>query len=162
MKKKVFGRKLSRSRPAREALFASLIRSFILSGKIVTTKAKAKAILGKIEQTVSASKKGTIADIRRVLADLDNKRDAVNALTQKIAPAFSDRKSGFVRLINLSPRKGDNAEMVRIEWTKEINLKAETANKKSEAKEKSKPVEKEAKRTAKKNAKTGKTKKEAK
>lgn len=49
MNKKVFGRKLSRSRPAREALFAQLTRALILNGKIVTTKAKAKAIQGDVE-----------------------------------------------------------------------------------------------------------------
>ena len=45
MNKRVFGRQLSRSRPAREALFASLTQSLIINGSIVTTRAKAKAVI---------------------------------------------------------------------------------------------------------------------
>ncbi len=77
MNKKVFGRKLSRSRPAREALFASLARAMILNGKIETTRAKAKAVLGFVEKMVTTAKKGGLSGQRRILADLDNKRDAL-------------------------------------------------------------------------------------
>ena len=56
MNKKVFGLKLSRSRPAREALFSALSRAMILSGKIVTTHAKAKAIQGEVEKFVTLAK----------------------------------------------------------------------------------------------------------
>ena len=126
MNKKIFGRKLSRSRPAREALFATLARSIILNGKMVTTKAKAKAVQPDLEKFVTVAKKGGLAGMRRVLASLDNQRDAVDALYQKVAPSFATRTSGYTRIISLPRRKGDNAEMVRIEWTdKMIEVKKE-------------------------------------
>ena len=109
MNKKVFGRKLSRSRPAREALFVSLVRAMVLSGKIVTTRAKAKAVQGNLERFVTLAKKGDLSSRRRVLSKLDNSRDIADALFQKIAPAFSGRTSGYTRLISLPTRKGDNA-----------------------------------------------------
>lgn len=125
MKKKVFGRKLSRSRPSREALFVSLARAMILNGKIVTTKAKAKAVQGNLEKFVTLAKKGDVNSRRWVLSNLDNSRDAVEVLFQKVAPVFSTRASGYTRLISLPTRKGDNAQMARIEWTEKIEMKEE-------------------------------------
>lgn len=119
MIKKVFGRKLSRSRPAREALFSALAKSMVLSGKMVTTKAKAKAVQRDIEKCVSLAIKGTLDGRRKVLAYFDNAKDVTDVLFQKTAKLFGDKKSGFTRIINLPRRKGDNAEMVRMEWTYE-------------------------------------------
>lgn len=123
MNKKVFGRKLSRSRPAREALFSTLIKSMIKSGKIVTTKAKAKAIQGDLEHMVTLAKKADISSRRRALSYLDNTREAVEVLFESIGPAFKTRTSGFTRIISLPERKGDNAKMARIEWTEKVEVK---------------------------------------
>lgn len=117
MIKKVFGKKLSRERASREALFASLIRAMILSGKIVTTKAKAKAVQRDLEKMVTLSKKATIQARRQALAFLDNASDITDKLFREVAGLFKSKSSGFTRIINLKPRKGDNAKMVRIEWT---------------------------------------------
>lgn len=136
MKKKVFGRKLGRSRPAREALFASLARSMFLSGKIVTTRAKAKAIQGDLDNLVKLAKKKEVSSLRRALAYLDNSKDAFEALTKKVAPIFSVRSSGFTRLISLPRRLGDNAQMVRIEWTEKIEEPKKEKETKKEVKEK--------------------------
>lgn len=140
MNKKVFGKKLSRSRPAREALFASLARAMILNGKIVTTRAKAKAVVGYLEKMVTVSKKATLSGRRRILSDLDNKRDALVALYENVVPAFVNRNSGYTRLIALPNRKGDNAKVVRMEWTEKVDI----------YQKKTKKVEKETVKTAKK------------
>ena len=122
MNKRVFGRKLSRSRPAREALFASLTQALIINGKIVTTRAKAKAVIGSVDKIVTLAKAGTITGRRKVMSKLDNKREAVDALFQKVVKAFSAKTSGFVRIISLPRRVGDNAQMVRMEWTEKIAI----------------------------------------
>lgn len=143
MRKKVFGRKLGRSRPTREALFASLARSMILNGKIVTTRAKAKAVQGNIEKFVRLAKKGDTNSLRKILSSLDNARDAVSALSKKVAPAFSGRLSGFTRIVLLPSRKGDMASMVRMEWTE--NIEPEKEIKKEKAKDKKVKVAKKTK-----------------
>lgn len=145
MIKKVFGRKLSRGRTAREALFASLTRAIILSGKIVTTKAKAKAVQRDVEKAVTLAKKGTLAARRQVFGILDNAKDATEKLFRDVAPSFK-RTSGYTRIINLGPRKGDNAPAVRMEWTESIE------EHKMEPKKKVKK-EVKAKKTVKKTAK---------
>jgi len=144
MNKKVFGRKLSRSRPAREALFATLIRSMILSGKIETTMAKAKAIQGDLEHMITLAKKADIASRRRALAYLDNQREISDILFQQVGTFFKTRQSGFTRITSLPARRGDNAKMAKIEWTEKVELKAK------EPKVKVKKVEKTEKKTVKK------------
>jgi large subunit ribosomal protein L17 len=150
MNKKVFGRKLSRSRPSREALFVSLVRAMVLNGKMITTHAKAKAIQGNLDKFVTLAKKGDLSSRRRALSKLDNSRDIVEILFKKIAPAFSGRASGYTRLISLPTRKGDNAKMTRIEWTEKIEMKEEEKGKKVAAKAKAKEVKKVKKEPVKK------------
>jgi large subunit ribosomal protein L17 len=120
MNKKVFGRKLSRSRPARESLFATLAKSMIINGKMVTTRAKAKAVQADVEKMVTLAKKGDIAARRNILGKLDNQREAAEILFQKVAKAFPTKNSGFTRIISLPRRVGDNAKMVRMEWTEKV------------------------------------------
>jgi len=153
MNKRVFGRKLSRSRPAREALFASLAQSLITNGKIVTTHAKAKAVQGSVEKMITLAKAGSIAARRKVMSNLDNARGATDILFQKVAKAFTAKTSGFTRIISLPPRVGDNAQMVRMEWTEKVEYEAK---KKPEAKIKSKKVEEKTKKVDKKEVKSKK------
>jgi large subunit ribosomal protein L17 len=129
MNKKVFGRKLSRSRPAREALFASLAQSLIKNGSIITTRAKAKAVLGSVEKMVTLAKKGGVAAQRKVMSNLDNKREATEVLFHKVAKAFLNKNSGFIRLISLPRRVGDNAQMVKMEWTEKVEYEDKSKKK---------------------------------
>ncbi len=153
MNKKVFGRKLSRSRPAREALFASLAQALIKNGKIETTRAKAKAVVPNVEKMVTLAKKASISSRRKALSMLDNSREAVELLFSVVVKAFSDKSSGFTRTISLPRRSGDNAQMVRLEWTEKVEYKkAEKQEKpaKKDVKVESKKIEK---KTVKKNGK---------
>lgn len=120
MKKRKMGRKLSRGQGARKALFRALIKALVAHGSIKTTKAKVKAVQSDIDKLVHLAKKDTVAKRRQVMARLGNDRETTEGLFKSIAPRFIDRKSGFTRLVNLPRRKGDNAEIARIEWTKEI------------------------------------------
>jgi large subunit ribosomal protein L17 len=155
MNKKVFGRKLGRSRPAREALFATLIKSMIINGKIETTMAKAKAIQGDLEHMITLAKKADLSSRRRALAYLDNARKVNDLLFIQVGQFFKTRTSGFTRLISLPARRGDNAKMARIEWTEKVELKAKEkpASTKVSAKKgklDKKVVEKEVKKVSKK------------
>jgi len=116
MRKMVFGRKLSRGKKGREALFRSLIRAIIVSGKIVTTRAKAKAIVGQIDKLVTMAKKDSLSGRRGVLAYLGNDRKITDKFFKEVVPSLSGRNSGYTRLFSLPPRKGDAAELTRMEW----------------------------------------------
>lgn len=163
MNKRVFGRKLSRSRPAREALFASLTQALILNGRIVTTRAKAKAVQGSVEKMVTLAKAGTIAARRKIMSNLDNKREAADVLFQKVVKAFPTKTSGYTRIISLPRRVGDNAQMARMEWTEKVEVEDKRSlasqspgKKKPEVKSKKEEVKKEAKKVTKKEVKSKK------
>lgn len=89
------------------------------SGKITTTKARVKAIQGQVDKYVSRAKKGGVAIRRKILAEMGNDRETVDALFTKVAKTMAQRKSGFTKITLLPRRKGDNAEMARLEWVEE-------------------------------------------
>lgn len=117
MLKKVYGSKLSRNTKSRIALFRSLIGALILNGKIETTKAKAKAIQGDVDRLFGLVANDNLASRRLALSKLANDNDVVAELF-KMKPMTAKRKSGFTRIVNLPNRKGDNAEMTRLEFVK--------------------------------------------
>ena len=120
MVKRVFGRKLSRERSSRELLFVSLIESLVHHGQIKTTKAKAKSIIGLIDRLVVLAKKGTLASKRQILKRLKGNKEISTLFWTNIAKIFETRNGGYTRIIPLTQRKGDMAEMVRIEWTEKM------------------------------------------
>ena len=115
MLKRVYGAKLSRNTNTRKALFRSLLRSLVISGKIETTKVKAKAIQPDVDKLFKLVAKGTVASKRLVFAKLGNDKETLEKLFA-MKPMTEKRKSGFTRIINLPNRKGDNAEVVRMEF----------------------------------------------
>ena len=131
MRKMVFGKKLSRGKKGREALLRSLVRAIIVNGKVVTTKAKAKATIGQIDKLITLAKKGTLDSRRRALAFLGNDRETTDRVVNILAPSFSQRNSGYTKIILLPPRKGDGAQMARLEWVDEIVNKNENVPTKS-------------------------------
>lgn len=116
MRKKIFGRQLSRSRKGRTALIRSLIKALVINGKIMTTKAKAKTIQGQVDKLVTLAKKDTLSARRKVLAYLANDRKVTDFFFIKLVPVFKNRGSGFTRITLLPRRRGDNAEMAILEW----------------------------------------------
>lgn len=114
MRHRIKGRKLNRTTAQRKALFRQLIASVFLKEEIKTTLSKAKAIKGLIDKLVTKAKKGTLHNQRLVQAFLQNKK-ATKKLVEEIAPRFKKRVSGFTRIVRLGKRRGDAAEIVRIE-----------------------------------------------
>lgn len=117
MNKRIFGAKLSRERSSRELLFVGLVENLVRYGRIRTTKAKAKAIVGLIDKLVVLAKKDTLASKRQVLKRLKNNKEISTILWTDVAKTFVNRPSGFTRIIPLVARKGDLSDMVRLEWT---------------------------------------------
>lgn len=142
MKKRKFGKKLSRGSGSRKALYRSLVKALVAHGSIKTTKPKAKYVQRKIERIINLAKKDTVAKRRQVYAYLGNDRETTDSIFKKIVPLFRDRKGGYTRIINLPRRVGDNAEMARIEWVKEVVSKGKGESKKK-SKTENKGVRKE-------------------
>lgn len=115
MRKKVFGRQLSRSSTTRRALRRSLVRAVVLNGSISTTRAKAKAVQRDVEKLLSLVSKGGVSAQRIARKKMGNDRETVTKLFADFDEHVSSRKSGFTRIVALPSRKGDNAELARLE-----------------------------------------------
>lgn len=134
MRHRLSGRKLGRTTAHREMLLRNLATSLIEKERVRTTVAKAKELRPFVEKLITMGKTGTLAARRRALAVL-MKEDAVTRLFETVAPRFSERAGGYTRIVKLSPRKGDGAEMAVIEL---VGSEFKAKEKKKKDKEKSK------------------------
>jgi large subunit ribosomal protein L17 len=116
MRHNVFGKQLSRDTGQRQALLKGLAGALIRSEAIETTEAKAKASIALIEKLITKAKKATLSDIRQIEEVIIDK-SLVGKLVHDIAPRFKSRTGGYLKLIKLGVRSGDNAPMVRMEFT---------------------------------------------
>ena len=107
------GRKLSRERNQRRALYKSLASSFIMHGRIKTTLAKAKAVAPIIEKLISKAREKDLANYRQLLKFLPQK--AVKYLVFEVAPKFASQKGGYTRIIKAGLRKSDAARLAILE-----------------------------------------------
>ena len=107
-------RKLGRTSSHREALFRNQLQSLVEKEKIVTTLPKAKELRPIAEKVITRGKHGTVHDRRWVLRWV-LKRDLVKKVFDEIAPRFTARPGGYLRIVKLGPRLGDGAEMAVLE-----------------------------------------------
>lgn len=118
MRHRVHGRTLNRNTKARAGLLKSLARELVEHGSITTTEAKAKELKRLADKLMSTALKNSLV-ARRTLHRFFGKRDIVNTLVDRIAPALKSRKSGFTTLTRLDLRAGDNTQMMKIAWVEE-------------------------------------------
>jgi large subunit ribosomal protein L17 len=105
---------LSRTSEHRAALLSNMACSLIEHKRINTTLAKAKALRVYVEPLITKSKNDTTHSRRTVFSYLKNK-EAVTELFREIAPKVADRPGGYVRILRMGYRPGDNSEMAMIE-----------------------------------------------
>jgi large subunit ribosomal protein L17 len=114
MRHRKAGRQLRRTSEQRLALLRNLSISLIEHGAIETTEAKAKELRPFVEKLITKAKRGTL-HARRLAARDVHVRRAADALFHDIGPAFATRAGGYTRILKVGHRKGDGAEMARIE-----------------------------------------------
>lgn len=125
MRHKVAGRHFSRTANQRKALFRGLIISLFEHQRIETTLAKAKAIKGVAERMVTFGKKGDLHSKRMVMSYITN-RSATAKLFSEIAPRFTDRNGGYLRIIQTRQRVNDRAPMAVIEFVDYEEIRAKS------------------------------------
>jgi len=108
------GRQLRRTSEQRLALLRNLAISLIEKGAIETTEAKAKELRPFVEKLITKGKAGTL-HARRLAARDGHERAAADMLFKEVAPKFATRQGGYTRILKTGFRKGDGAEMARIE-----------------------------------------------
>jgi len=105
---------LGRQTAHRKAMLANMACSLIEHKRINTTVAKAKALRVFVEPLITKSKADTTHNRRVVFSYLRDKF-AVTELFKEISVKIADRPGGYIRIIKLGNRQGDNAPMAMVE-----------------------------------------------
>jgi large subunit ribosomal protein L17 len=105
---------LGRTTSHRKAMLANMTCSLIEHKRINTTVAKAKALRVYAEPLITKSKADTTHNRRIVFSYLRDKF-AVTELFKEISVKVADRPGGYLRIIKLGNRQGDNAPMAMVE-----------------------------------------------
>ncbi len=108
------GPRLGGSPQHERLILANLAQSLFEHGRITTTETKAKRLRPVAEKLITQAKRGTLHARREVMKTIRDK-DVVHKLFAEIGPALATREGGYLRIVKLLPRKGDNAPMAIIE-----------------------------------------------
>jgi large subunit ribosomal protein L17 len=121
MRHGVAGYKLGRSVGQRNSLRRTMVNQLFTHERIRTTRAKALAIRGDAERLITLARNSIKAtdiqkvNARRLAASRMSDPDMVRKLFDDIGPRYENRPGGYTRILKLTPRLGDAAEMVLLE-----------------------------------------------
>lgn len=107
-------RKLNRTASHRKAMFRAMSCSLLEHEQIKTTLPKAKELRPIVEKLITMAKKGSLHARRLAVSRLQSNL-VVKKLFEDIAPRFSARNGGYVRIMKAGFRYGDAAPMAIIE-----------------------------------------------
>ncbi len=101
--------------PAHQRLImANLAAHLFEAGHIETTLPRAKALRPYAEHLITKAKHGGVHQRRAVISRIHD-QTVTHKLFAEIAPRYADRPGGYLRILKLGNRPGDNAPMARIE-----------------------------------------------
>jgi len=120
MRHRVAKKHFNRDTNNRKALLKNLLRALVEQGEIVTTTSKAKEIKRLMDKTVHRAKTDSVEN-RRLLHKIFGRRDVVNTLVDRIAPAMADRVSGFTTIAKEGIRRGDSAVLSKLKFIVDID-----------------------------------------
>jgi large subunit ribosomal protein L17 len=108
------GHRLGSDSSHQKAMLGNLVASLVAAEYLVTTEAKAKALRPVAERMITKAKRGGVHNQRQVVAFIRDK-DMAHKLFDEIGPRYATRNGGYLRILKLGPRHGDNAHMARVE-----------------------------------------------
>lgn len=114
---------LGRNSNERKALLLGLSKAIIKQKRIFTTLEKGKTLRRFLEPILTKAKEDSMSSRRCVFSKLNDKI-VVKELFDNVVSAISDRNGGYLRIIKIGNRYGDNAKMCFIELVDFGNLKS--------------------------------------
>jgi large subunit ribosomal protein L17 len=121
MRHRVAHRKLGRVTEHRLAMLRNLTTALLQHEHIETTVPRAKELRPFAERLITVAKRGLATggpaalNARRLVAADIADRDVVKKLFDTLAPRFAERPGGYVRILKAGFRRGDSADMARVE-----------------------------------------------
>jgi len=114
------GRKFHRETDQRGALVKGLAEALIINGKIETTLPKAKEVVPYLEKLITKAKKNDLHNRRQIISSLQTVSSA-HKLVDDIAPKLTNRSSGHLRVERTRLRRGDNAQLAKVEFVDDLS-----------------------------------------
>lgn len=114
------GLKFNRGTDQRGALIKGLAEALIINGSIETTLPKAKAVLPYTEKLITKAKKNDLHNRRQIISSLQTVASA-HKLVDDIAPKLTKRSSGHLRIEKTRLRRGDNAQLAKVEFVDDLS-----------------------------------------
>lgn len=108
------GFKLKRDISERRALLRNLVTSVVLNDFVITTVPKAKAAKPIVDKMVTLAKRDTLHS-RRQAAGFLMTPESVKKLFDQVGTKMANRNGGYTRIVKLGFRKGDGAEVAKLE-----------------------------------------------
>jgi len=106
-------RKLGRTTSHRLAMFRNMTVSLLRHEEIKTTLPKAKELRRVVEPMITLGKKPSLAN-RRLAFDRLRDRDIVSKLFDDLGKRYAKRNGGYLRILKMGFRKGDNAPLALV------------------------------------------------
>ena len=106
--------KLGRVAAHRNAMLRNMAADLFRHERIETTLTKAKALRPLAERLVTLGKKGDLHARRKALSILQDKA-VVHKLFTDLSERYGGREGGYVRILKMGFRRGDNAPMALVE-----------------------------------------------
>src|SRR5690606_39241937 len=106
-------RKLGRTTSHRLAMLRNMTVSLLRHEEIRTTLPKAKELRRVAEPMITLGKKPSLAN-RRLAFDRLRDRDIVTKPFDELGPRFANRNGGYLRILKIGFRKGDNAPLALV------------------------------------------------
>ncbi len=107
-------RKLNRTSSHRLAMLRNMTVSLLRHEAIKTTLPKAKELRRVVEPIITLGKIDTLANKRLAFSRLRD-REIVGKLFSEIGPRYKARNGGYLRILKMGFRVGDNAPMAYVE-----------------------------------------------
>ncbi|MDF1630853.1 MAG: 50S ribosomal protein L17 [Alcanivoracaceae bacterium] len=114
MRHRKSGRKFNRTSAHRQAMLRNMAVSLIEHGAIKTTLPKAKELRSVAEPLITLAKVDSVANRRLAFARTRSK-EAVGILFNELGPRYASRPGGYMRVLKMGYRTGDNAPMAYVE-----------------------------------------------
>jgi large subunit ribosomal protein L17 len=106
-------RKLNRTTSHRLAMLRNMTVSLLRHEEIQTTLPKAKELRRVAEPMITLGKKPSLAN-RRLAFDRLRDRAIVEKLFEVLGPRYAKRNGGYLRILKMGFRKGDNASLALV------------------------------------------------
>jgi large subunit ribosomal protein L17 len=107
-------RKLNRTSSHRQAMLRNMANALLRHEAIKTTLPKAKELRRVVEPLITLGKKPSLAN-RRLAFDRLRDREMVVKIFDVMGPRYASRNGGYLRILKMGFRVGDNAPMAYVE-----------------------------------------------